>query len=201
MYNNSRNILTGLLCFVVVAVIVVGALFACGVFKKGTTTGTKLPIVYPDKNINWVQVNDTTLRASFDDKLDINSKQEFINMTIYVNDFTDKLGVNLSQSKSDDDVNYETWNLSGDGYVQTGYYDEATKTDLMYRIRVVLYNNATLTDAGDVTSGKGFVLEFGDLQSITDNEETGDKTYTPVDIEKIKVVSIYQSGDNDKLLN
>jgi len=200
MYNDSKNIITGIICFLVIVAVAIGACFALGVFKAPTKTS--LPIVYPDKNINWVQVNDTTLRASFDDKLDINSKQENIFLSFYLNDVDEKITLNLSQSKLDDDVNYEVWGCgSNGGYEQFGYHDEATDTNFEYRMKVVMYNNATLTDAGDVTSGKGFVLEFGGLDKITQDSESGNETYTPVDIEKIKVVSIYQQGDNDKLLN
>ena len=199
MYNSSKNIFTGILCFVVVAAILVGALFACGVFKKDTTTGTKLPIVYPDKNINWVQVNDTTLRASFNDQLNINPKQDTISITMYLNDINEKFMLGLTQSKSNDELSYEVWGCSrDDGYEQFGFFDKATETEQNYRIKVVMYNNATLTDAGDVTSGKGFVLEFGGFDKVT-NSESGD-VYTPVAIEKIKITAIYQQGDNDKLL-
>ena len=199
MYNSSKNIFTGILCFVVVAAILVGALFACGVFKKDTTTGTKLPIVYPDKNINWVQVNDTTLRASFNDQLNINPKQGTILITMYLNDINEKFKLNLTQSESNDELSYEVWDCSrADGYEQFAFFDKATETEQQYRIKVVMYNNATLTDAGDVTSGKGFVLEFGGFDKVT-NSESGD-VYTPVAIEKIKITAIYQQGDNDKLL-
>ncbi len=200
MYNSSKNIFTGILCFVVVAAILVGALFACGVFKKDTTTGTKLPIVYPDKNINWVQVNDTTLRASFNDQLNINPKQKSIIITMYVNDISEKITMYLTQSETNNELSYEVWHRDGgvNGYEQFGIYDKATETEQSYRIKVVMYNNATLTDAGDVTSGKGFVLEFGGFDKVTNND-SGD-VYTPVAIEKIKITAIYQQGDNDKLL-
>ncbi len=200
MYNDSKNIFTGIICFLVIAAVVVGACFALGVFKAPSKT--KLPIVYPDKNVNWVQVDDTTLRASFDDKLNINAKQNTIFITAYFNDMDKKFSFDLSQSNLNDALSYEVWSCGGgSGYQVLGFFDDATKTDIDYRIKLVLYNNAALTDAGDVTTGKGFVLEFGGFDKITTDEESGSETYTPVAIEKIKITSIYQEGDLDKLLN
>lgn len=198
MYNDSKNIFTGIICFLVIAAVVVGACFALGVFKAPSKT--KLPIVYPDKNVNWVQVNDTTLRASFDDNLKTNSKQDYVFLTFFVNDIDLKITTSLKQSKTDVDVNYEVWGFNNvNDYEEFGYFDEATETNFAYRMKVVLYNNAALTAAGDVTSGKGFVLEFSGFDRITDSDSGN--VYTPVAIEKIKITSIYQEGDNNKLLN
>lgn len=204
MYINSKNILTGVLCAIIIAAITMGVLFACGVFGKKdseTATGIKLPIVYPDENINWAQVNDTTLRASFDDKLNIDDSQKYVRIAFYVNDFPQYFCPSLTkdESRSEFFVAYDTWKIMGDGYTQNWYRDQTTGAEMAYRVTLVLYNNATLTETGDVTSGDGFVIEFGDFDKIERNNDTGEETYIPEKIEKIQIVSIYQDSKNSLL--
>ncbi len=201
MYNSSKNIFTGILCAIVVAAIVVGALFACGVFKKDTTTGTKLPIVYPDKNINWVQVDDTTLRASFDDNLNIDYRQDSLFVSMYVNDYRNKISFSLSRGSFMSGDGFSKWYANGNGdYTSFSVYS-SDGSYINYRIKFVLYDNAVLNDVGFVLAGKGFVLEIGGLDRITTDSETGGDIYTPVTIEKIEIISICQSGVDNNLLN
>lgn len=186
----GKKILTIVAYVLLIAVIVVGALFLFGVFDKNST---KLPIVYPDKNVNWVEYENGMLRASFDDKLDIT--QEDITIRFTINDLvasSNSGDVDVVLQVSDDkDLSYTTY--YGDTSLSVELEEETYEE---YQVSVKLYNNAALTDGGDITEGKGFVIEFLNLEKYDDDSST----YTPVEITSVKILAMYEASDNVALL-
>lgn len=185
----GKKILTIVAYVLLIAVIVVGALFLFGVFDKNST---KLPIVYPDNNVNWVEYDNGMLRASFDDKLDIT--QEDIMMRFTINDLVPTSNSGDVQTGlqilDDKDLAYTTY------YGDTSLSVEVEEETYEYQVSIKLYNHATLTDNGDITSGDGFVIEFSNLEKYDDDLST----YTPVEITSLKILAIYEASDNVALL-
>ncbi len=190
----TEKILTGALGVIIIAAIVVGLLFAFGVINLSKT---KLPIVYPDKNINWVSNEDKTMvRGSFDSALDISGEEfeivfDINNLELGYND--DNLGMNARLSLvENNNVAYDIYVFSSGNF----YYEDENSTSIECQISIKLYNNATLTAQGDITSGKGFVIEVSNFGM--DLDQTGE--FTPQEIESFKVYSIYEYADNVQLI-
>ena len=196
MYNNSKNIFTGVLCAIVIAVIAVGVLFACGVFKKEVTSKTKLPITYPDKTINWMSLDDgKTLRAAFNDKLVTVPNGGNINIQYSINKF-DFGGDKTARAtftcdlNSIDELGYEIWTVNP--ATSMTHHVDFIANGKDYCMNIYIYNNAVLNDKGDVTSGDGFVLEVGELVekvSVTTDAGTSVEEKA-IEITDFKLVSL-----------
>ena len=186
MYINNKSILTTIVYVVLIAAVVVGLLFAFGVL--GDKNSTKLPITYPDKNIDWVMSEDGTLRASFGDNLKIT--QDSMSVKFSVNDIEDTVAtLDIIENT---ELTYNTY--EAESVAMFVEVDEGTTED--YSITVRLYTGATLTDNGDLTAGDGFVVEFADLQKYDDDTSA----YVDVEIESLKILAMYESADNVAIL-
>lgn len=200
MYNNK--ILVGVLSVIIAVLVVFGILFGCGVFKSSDTDeGTKLPICYPDKDINWVSVNDDkTMRASFDDVLTLDKDKALLFIFDINNLCNDDTISSLVYDKSSKDkFAYDIWD-AGNRFEGIYFYVPDEDSEVQYVVTFKLYNNATLTKTGDITVGEGFVLEVGNLKMQTVDSETSEETYIDVEITSVKILSMYQEADNNKLL-
>lgn len=200
MYNNK--ILVGVLSAIIAVLVVFGILFGCGVFKSSDTDkGTKLPICYPDKDINWVSVNDDkTFRASFNDVLTLENDKTLLFIFDINNLCNDDMISSLVYDKSSKDkFAYDIWGAGNSSECITFYVSDAD-SDVQYKVTFKLYNNAALTEAGDITTGEGFVLEVGNLKMQTVDSETSEETYIDVEITSVRILSMYQEADNNKVL-
>ena len=186
MYINNKTILTTIVYVVLIAAVVVGLLFAFGVL--GDKNSTKLPITYPDKNIDWVMSEDGTLRASFGDNLKIT--QDEIVLKFAINDSEDSS--TALRLVDETDSTYKTYEAKPVSF----HGDSENDTLITYSITIRLYIDATLTDNGDLITGDGFVVEFADLQKYDDDTSA----YVDVDIESLKILAMYESADNVAIL-
>lgn len=200
MYNNK--ILVGVLSAIIAVLVVFGILFGCGVFKSSDTDkGTKLPICYPDKDINWMSVNDDkTFRASFNDVLTLENDKTLLFIFDINNLCNDDMISSLVYDKSSKDkFAYDIW-VAGNSSECITFYVSDGDSDVEYNVTFKLYNNAALTEAGDITAGEGFVLEVGNLKMQTVDSETSEETYIDVEITSVRILSMYQEADNNKVL-
>ena len=187
--NKFLSVMAGILCFVVLAAIVVGILFAVGVFNKNNV---KLPITYPSEEYNWVELEDGTLRVAVDKN--INITKDGIYLICDINNFHkngEEFGLNS------DGFNLTPLNYTVYGFDGTGSYEASEDVYVEYEITILLYNNAILTEDGDITAGDGFVVEFSDFALYDDDSST----FIPDKITNIKIFGIYELGDNVQLLD
>lgn len=191
MKDNKVSITSIIVGIILIAAIVVGILFATGVLS--IKKGTQLPITYPNNTINWVVTKGGEIRASFEDELKITQEDIIVRFT--VNDLQstgardgDEAVLELREDKDLPYIKYDgTTSISVE--VAEDTYEE-------YSLSITIYNNASLTESGDITSGDGFVLEFSNFCKYDEDSSA----YLEAEITSFKVLSIYESADNVALL-
>ena len=185
---NIKPILTGALSAIGVVAIVLVILFACGVFTH--KDDVKLPITYPNENINWVMSDDGALRASFSNDLKITQDNITIVASINGMDSADG-GTRYALTRLDNqDFAYTVYEM------EQGFSSEVAEDEWVeYELVIRLYDNAELTEDGDITTGDGFVIEFGGFAVMDDSSE-----YVPTKIDTIKITNIYENGNNVQIV-